>query len=361
MTREPDRALLRRLALAAGPPGHEGEVREIVRAAVSGCGELSYDRLGSILCEKRGDSASPRVVVDGHMDEVGFMVQSVTDAGNLKFIALGGWWGHVLLAQRVLVLTETGERIPGVIGSRPPHFLAASERRKVQEIDSMYIDIGAGSRDEAESFGVRVGDAVVPATEFREMANPDVLSCKAFDNRVGIGVMCELMNSLREKAHPNTVIGTGAVQEEVGCRGAMTSSELSRPDVAIILEGTPADDTPGFTERQGKLGCGPQIRIVDPTALSSKRLVRLVERVASQEKIPIQLAVRKGGGTDASVIHKHGVGVPTVVIGVPARYIHTHVSLIHWRDYAATHSLVLALVERLDEKTVKGLVDFASS
>ncbi|MGE3163849.1 MAG: M42 family metallopeptidase [Planctomycetota bacterium] len=358
MSREPDRELLRTLALTPGAPGHEREVRRVVREALTGCGEVTYDRLGSILCEKRGSSDFPRILLDGHMDEVAFMVQSIGEDGRLRFVALGGWWEHVLLAQRVWILTEADERIPGVIGSRPPHFLSSDERQRVVSIEAMYIDIGATSRLEAESYGVRVGDAVVPAGEFRPLTNPDILSCKAFDNRVGIGILCETLRSLRGVEHPNTVIGVGAVQEEVGCRGARTASEVARPDVAIVLEGTPADDTPGFSEPQGVLGRGPQIRFFDPTAIASKRLIRFVEEVAAKESIPLQLAVRRSGGTDASAVHVHGRGVPTVVIGVPARYIHTHVSLIHWQDYAAAHSLVVALLERLDAGVARGLVDF---
>lgn len=359
MSREPDRELLKSLALAAGAPGHEREVRKVVRQALTGCGSINYDRMGSVLCEKKGTDDFPRIVVDAHMDEVGFMVQSITENGRLRFIALGSWWEHVLLAQRVWILTEADEKIPGVIGSRPPHFLSPEDRQRVTSIENMYIDIGATSRLEAESYGVRVGDAVVPASEFRTLRNPDILSCKAFDNRVGVGLLCEAMRSLKAVSHPSTVIGVAAVQEEVGCRGARTASELARPDVAIVLEGTPADDTPGFTEQQGVLGRGPQIRFFDPTAIASKRLIRFVEEVAAKESIPVQLAVRRSGGTDASSIHLYGSGVPTVVIGVPARYIHTHVTLIHWQDYAAAHSLVFAILERLNGEVARGFLNFS--
>ena len=247
--------------------------------------------------------------------------------------------------------------VPGVIGSKPPHFLSAAERDKVLEVDAMYIDVGASSKKEAEALGIRVGDPVAPHAEFVQLAG-EVLSSKAFDNRAGVALLCETMSALQQKKHPNTVVGVGAVQEEVGCRGAGTATEMSRPDIALVLEGTPADDLPGFTERQATLGKGPQIRFSDPTALSNRRLVRFVEETALKLKIPVQMAVRKSGGTDARSIQVHGRGVPTVVIGVPARYIHTHVSLIHFQDYLAARRLVLETVLRLDVKAVAEIASF---
>ena len=349
--------LLRRLTLAAGAPGDEGEVRSIVRQQLEGAGELSTDRIGSLLCEKRGSAESPRVVLDGHLDEVAFMVQSIDSEGRLKILPLGGWWSHVLLSQRVDVLSEKG-KIPGVIGSKPPHFLSKSERNRVLDIGDLFVDIGAASRQQAEELGIRIGDTIVPHSEFVEFAAPGVLSSKAFDNRVGIGILCETMLALGDTAHASTVIGVSAVQEEVGCRGATTASELARPDLALVLEGTPADDLPGFKERQAILGKGPQIRLYDPTAISNRKLVRFVEKVASDVGIDIQLAVRRSGGTDARSIQRWNRGVPTVVIGVPARYIHSHVSLIRAEDYLASCQLVLELVRRIDQDVVDSVLTF---
>ena len=170
--------------------------------------------------------------------------------------------------------------------------------------------------------------------------------------------MIETLLEFSSRDHPNTIIGVGAAQEEIGCRGAVTASEKASPDVGIVLEGTPADDIPGFTEPQAILGKGPQIRFYDPTAISNRRLAELVAEIASEAEIEIQMAVRRSGGTDAKSIHLHRGGVPTVVIGVPARYIHSHVSLIHWQDYLNTARLVCELVARLDSAAVENLTDF---
>ena len=355
---EPEmKELLRSLTLAAGAPGAEDEVRTLIRENLDGIGEMSCDGLGSILCEKPGDADSPRVMIDGHMDEVGFMVQSITAEGRVNFVPLGGWWAHVLLSQRVDIITSGG-KVPGVIGSTPPHFLTSKKREQLLELEDMYIDIGAASGEEASGMGVQIGDTIVPHAEFCELKNPDILSSKAFDNRVGIGLMIEALLEFSSRQHPNTIIGVGAAQEEIGCRGAVTACEKASPDVGIVLEGTPADDIPGFTESQAILGKGPQIRFYDPTAISNRRLAEFVTGVAAEAGIEIQLAVRRSGGTDAKSIHMHRSGVPTVVIGVPARYIHSHVSLISWQDYLNTAKLVFELIGRLDSAVVESFRDF---
>ncbi len=357
MSDEASRELLRRLSLAAGPPGAEDEVRAIVRDCLRGAGAIRHDRLGSLLCERAGRSDTPRVALDCHLDEVAFLVHGISEEGRLSFVALGNWWGHVLLGQRVDVLGGGG-RIPGVIGSTPPHFLTAEERKTVLEPERMYIDVGASERVQVERLGIRVGDPVVPAAEFREMAIAGVISGKALDNRVGVALMCETLAALGDGEHPNTLIGIAAVQEEVGLRGAGTAAELARPDVALVLECAPADDLPGRERGQAALGRGPQIRHFDPTAISNRRLVRFVEDVAAERGIPIQSAVRRSGGTDAGAIHRSRTGVPTVVIGIPGRYIHSHVTLIQWDDYVGARRLVLELVTRLDRSTVEQFTRF---
>jgi endoglucanase len=349
--------LLRELSLAAGPPGGEDEVRAVVRRRLAGVGSLSHDRLGSLICELPGSAPAPRVMIDSHLDEVAFMVQSIQAEGRLGFVTLGSWWGHVLLGQRVHVLTDRG-RLTGVIGCKPPHFLSAAEREKVLSPDSMYIDLGSSTREEVERLGVRPGDLAVPASEFEEMPVDGVVGGKAVDNRVGVALMCDALAALAKRGHPNTVVGVAAAQEEVGARGAATATHAVRPDAAVVLECTPADDLPGVTERQAVLGAGPQIRWFDPTAISNRRLVRHVEEVARAHALPIQLAVRRSGGTDAGSIHRSLGGVPTVVVGVPARYIHSHFSLMRWDDYDAARALVVELAASLDGERVTGLTTF---
>lgn len=349
--------LLERLCLAAAPPGAEDEARAIVHEQLDGIGAISHDSLGSVICEKRGADGRPRIVLDSHLDEVGFMIQSIDDEGRLALVALGGWWGHVLLGQPVEILGERG-KLRGIIGSTPPHFLPEDQRDRVLSIERMYVDVGARSREEVERLGLRVGDPVVPAAEFRRMPAENVICGKALDNRIGVALMCKTLRSLSEGSHPNTVVGVGAVQEEVGLRGAKTATAVARPDLALVLECTPADDLPGQRARQASLGAGPQLRVFDPTAIPNRRLVRWIEQLATEMKLPLQRAVRRTGGTDAGSIQRAGRGVPTVVIGVPARYIHTHAALMHLDDFEMAGRLVLEATRRLDRPTVESFTDF---
>ncbi len=345
--------LLRELTEADGISGFEDEVRAIFESRLSPVGEILTDRLGGLVCRKRGRVDRPRIMLDCHLDEIGFIVQHITASGFLKFLCVGGWWHHILPAQRVRVWAD-GAKIPGVIGATPPHFLPKERRDRVVETRDMFIDIGASSREEAESWGVRVGAWVAPFSPFTRLRNEKLLMAKAFDNRVGCALCIEATERVTDT--PNTVYAAGSVQEEVGCRGAATTASVVDPDLAIVLEGPPADDTPGFNpeESQGALGKGVQIRTYDPTMIANPRLVAFALTVARDAKIPHQVTVRASGGTNARVIHLHEKGVPAIVLGVPARYIHAHVSVIHVDDYQAALDLVVALLSRLDEKTVSG-------
>jgi putative aminopeptidase FrvX len=351
--------LLRELTTAHAVSGHEGEVRQIFARETAECGAVSTDRMGSVFCEIPHDG--PRVLLAGHMDEIGFLVQAITPDGFIQFHAVGGWWEHCILAQRVVILTRSGAKITGVVSSKPPHFLPESQRRQVLGIDQMYIDVGASSRLEVEQeMGIRLGDPIAPDSTFTPMAKADYFMAKAFDNRVGMAAAIQLAQALAVQKAPNHTILAGTVQEEVGLRGAKPAGFYSRPDIAIILEGPPADDTPGFplSTSQGRLGGGVQIRLYDPSAIMHPKLADLVIKTAQEEKIPHQITVRRGGGTDAGAFHLANEGVPCVVLGVPARYIHTHNAIIDLNDYLHMVALALAVVRRLDQATVDGLLTY---
>jgi endoglucanase len=350
--------LLRELSEAHGPSGNEGPVRKIFRR-LSG-EETQTDLLGNIGCELRGTAEAPRIMLAAHMDEVGFAVQSVTSSGLLRFVPLGGWWSHTLLAQRVRIRNRRGEEVIGVIACKPPHMLSKSERDQLQQIDGMYIDIGARDADEVSSlFGIELGDPIVPDTPF-SVLHSDWMLGKGFDDRAGLALGLQLCERMKKLPHPNTLINVGTVQEEVGTRGAQTICHSVQPDLAIILEGTPADDFPGgdVSTQQGVPGQGVQIRLMDPTAITNRALADFTIATARAHDIPHQVAVRRSGGTDAKVIHLRGAGIPTIVLGVPARYIHTHNGMIHLDDYMSTLELLTEMVCALDRQTVAGFTAF---
>lgn len=355
--------LLRELCEAHSVPGYEDEVRAIFANELEGEeGKLGTDKMGSVFFERGFDKGEPRVLLAGHMDEVGFRVQVITPDGFLKFVPVGGWWTHNLLAQRVEVLSAEGEKILGVISSMPPHFLSEAQRNKVMAIGDLFVDVGAKNKAEVtQGMGIRVGDPIAPVSNFTQMHNSERYMAKAFDNRVGMACVIQATQELvKSKGHPNTLIAAGTVQEEVGLRGAKCLAEVVQPDVAIVLEGPPADDTPGnhLGLSQGVLGGGVQIRMHDPSAIMHPRLAQLAIDVAEAEGIKHQVTVRSSGGTDAGSFHVAGEGVPSVVLGVPARYIHSHNALIDIADYLAMVELSVALVQHLDREKVDELTAY---
>lgn len=345
---------LKTLTEAHGIPGYENEIRAVLREYMRPLGTLTQDKLGSLICQQAGDG--PKVMLAGHMDEIGFMIANITKEGFLRFQQLGGWWDQVLLGQRVIIKTHKGD-IVGVIGAKPPHLLTAEERSKVVVKKDMYIDIGATSKDEVVAAGVRMGDPVVPQSDFVILANPKTYLAKAFDNRIGCAVVIDTLRHFQDTPSPNQVIGVQTVMEEVGVRGATTSVHAVDPDVAIILESDIAGDVPGIEEDESsvKLGGGPSVLLFDARMIPNIKLRDLVIDTAVALNIPLQFSLIAGGATDGSAVHLHGTGVPTVVIGVPARHIHSHGAIIHRDDYDNAVKLVTAVVAKLDAATVANL------
>lgn len=345
---------LKDLVEAHGVSGFESDVAVVMQRYLKGVGEFSRDRLGSFVCEKKGDPKGPRVMLAGHLDEVGFMVKSVSKDGFVKFLPLGGWWGHVVLGQRLIIKTRKGD-VLGVVGSRPPHELRDEDRKKVLEIKDMYIDVGATvDWDVKKKLDIRPGDPIVPDSTYTTMANPNLLLAKAWDNRMGCALAAEVAKRLVGQKHPNTLFAVATVQEEVGLRGAQTSVTKVKPDVAFALDVGIAHDTPG-TEGDEKLGGGPLVTIYDATSIPNRPLLDLVVETAEKAKVPVQFESIERGGTDAGRFHMYGEGVPSISMGIAARYIHSHVSIIDRRDFDMTVKLLVALVKRLDRRTVERL------
>lgn len=346
--------LLKSLTEAHGVSGYETEVRELMRNYLSPLGDIEQDKMGSLICRQGGSAQEPRVVLAGHMDEIGFMVRHITKDGFIKFLQLGGWWDQVLLGHRVLIKTREGD-VPGIIGAKPIHLLPPDERKKVVEKRDMYIDIGVSSAEEVEAAGVRIGDPVVPEAKFVTLASGKTYLSKAFDDRVGCALVVEALRHFAESPHPNTLYGVATVQEEVGTRGAKTSAAVIDPDVAIILESDIAGDVPGIEPEQSavKLGHGPSLLVYDVRMIPNTKFRDLVIDTAAEEGIPLQFSAMEGGATDGAMIHMHNIGVPTVVLSVPARHIHSHGAIIHRDDYDNALKLLAVVIAKLDAETVQ--------
>ncbi|NJN68252.1 MAG: M42 family metallopeptidase [Chloroflexaceae bacterium] len=344
--------LLQELSQVSGAPGQEQPVRQVMQRYLEPLGEVLSDNLGGIACRKVGQADGPKIMLAGHMDEVGFLVRRITRDGFLKFQPLGGWSSQVLLSHRVEVSTRNGPLV-GVIGAKPRHLTPPEERQKLIEPEEMYIDIGASSAEEAMAWGVRPGDPIVPISPLTVLHNEKLLMAKAWDNRVGCALVIEVLRRMQHQPHPNIIYGVATVQEEIGLRGAKTMANLVAPDIGLILEGCPAADTPdvSFDESTVALGRGPAISLYDRSMVPHVGLRNLVMDCAEAQGIPIQYRVSRGG-TDGGEIHLSGKGVPSLVVSVPARYIHSHNAILHLDDVVQTARLMVAVVHRLDAGTV---------
>lgn len=350
--------MLQELTEADGLPSFEDDVRGIFKKYLQEISELDKDGLGSIIAKREGLAGGPRIMLAGHMDEIGFMVKSITEKGFIKFVSLGGWWGHTVLAQRVRIKGRDGD-VVGVVGSKPPHILSDKERKNVIEIKDMFIDVGAKDKEEVESFGVLPGDPILPDSPFTLLKNKRLMMAKAWDDRIGVALIIDLFHELQQMKHPNVVYGVGTSQEEVGLRGAKTSAAKIDPHVGIALDVGIAMDTPGIEKDNilSSMGSGPAIVLKDGSHLPNRKLRDLLFETAKEENIPYQLELIERGGTDAGSIHLNRIGVPTVAICIPTRYIHSHSSLLSLDDYENTLKLLKAVIVKLDERTVKDLVE----
>ncbi|MFH2037522.1 MAG: M42 family metallopeptidase [Candidatus Zixiibacteriota bacterium] len=348
--------LLQELTDAYGVSGYEGDARDVMARYMKKLTTLEYDHLGSLIGTKKGTAESPRVALVGHMDEIGFMVKEITKEGYIKFLPLGGWWGHVALGQRVQIMTDSGP-VVGVIGSTPPHLLKAKEREKVLEIDDMFIDVGVMENyDITKKLGVKVGDPIIPDSKFTIMNHNKMYLAKAFDNRVACAMVIEVLKNFQKTKHPNTILGIGTVQEEVGLRGARTAAFQSEPDVAIILDVSVARDIPPENfDRAEKFGGGPGILVYDGSMIPNQRLRKLAIKTAEENKITFHLTALQRGGTDGGAFHIARTGVPSIFICIETRYIHSHNSIIYRKDYDNVVKLATALAKKLDKKTVESL------
>ncbi len=339
---------LRELSDAFGVAGHEEEVRELIRGMaaphVDGC---EVDPLGNLICS-RGEG--PVVMLDAHMDEVGFLVRWIEVDGFLRLSPVGGWDERVPLGHRITIRTRTGRKILGVIGAAPPHILSQEERKKAVPIEDLFVDVGARDREEAEDMGVRIGD---PATIHYPFAviKGGYVTGKAFDDRAGCAVALEVLERTAKEELPFKLVVNFAVCEEVGLRGAKAAAFRIGPRVALALEGTIGADIPGVPEAKQpvRLGRGPAITVADRSLIVPRRMVEFLERVAEEEGIPYQYKLPIYGGTDAGAIHLERGGIMAGVVAVPCRYIHSPVSTLSLDDLEATVRLVVGFLRRVEE------------
>jgi endoglucanase len=355
--------LLQALADAPGPSGFEEPVRKIMVERMKPLSEkLSYDGLGSVIAVQ--GTSGPRIMVDAHMDELGGVVRRVSHDGYLTMQMLGGWLDQALVDQRWTIIGSKGP-VRAVTGIRDIHIVPQEERTKVYPRESIFLDVGAKNAVEVAALGLEPGDPVVPDAPFAVMngaqnyQNQNYLG-KGWDDRVGCAVVIEAMKKLAHAPHPNQIFWVATVQEEIGLRGAHTSSEIVKPEIGIAIEGGVTRDAPGVhpEEAQELLGGGPAIFLYDSSALPNLKLVSLIKQTAKEKSIPLQSDLIQGYGDDSSEMQKSNGGAPTVNMVVPVRYTHSHNGIMNRGDFDKMVDLLVAVLQKLDAKTVANVRDF---
>ena len=355
---DPTETLLRDLSNAPGPSGFEEAVRAIMVPRMKAASEdLRYDGLGSVIA--RQGSSGPRVMLDAHMDELGGVLRRVTPDGFLSMQMLGGWLDQALAGQRWVIIGSKGP-VHAVSSIRDIHLAAAEERGSLIKRDAVFLDVGAGSAAEVAALGIAPGDPVVPDSGFEVLNGTANYAGKAWDDRVGCAVLLMAMERLKVTGHPNQIFFVATVQEEIGLRGARTTTAIVKPDIGIAIEGGVTGDAGGAhpEESQVKLGHGPGLFLYDSSALPNRKLVSLIRKVAGEAGVPLQFDLVQGYGDDSAEMQTVAGGAPTVNLIVPARYTHVHTGVINRHDFDQTVDLVVALLRRLDAKTVADLRDF---
>src|SRR5215213_9674503 len=342
--------VLRKLLTAPGPSGYEQAAAAVYREAAAAFADVTHDSVGSTVARVKGTADGPLLAVIGHIDEIGLIVNHIDDDGFLWFGGVGGWDPVILVGQRVEVATRGGV-VPGVVGKKPIHLLRDEERKQVPELRNLHIDIGAKDGDEARSL-VRIGDVAVIAGEPLEYPNGRLVS-RSLDNRLGCFVAFEAARLVADAGGaPGDVAGVAVTQEEITFAGARTTAYSLRPDVAIVVDVTFATDAPGTEEKElgrHRFGSGPVIgrgSTLDPAVFE------LLYATAEAEGIPFTVAASaRSTGTDADVLHVAAAGIPTGVVSIPLRYMHSPVEMVELEDVHNTARLLAAFAQALKPDT----------
>jgi len=340
--------LLKRLTETPGIAGREERISEVVKKEMEEiCDEVRSDALGNLIGLKKG-SGNGKIMLAGHMDEIGFIVKHIDDKGFIRLQPVGGFDPRTLMGQRVVVHGKEdliGNLAPA---TSPVHILTEEEKKKQLQIKDFFVDLGLPPEQVKEM--VEMGDPVTLRQEFVQVGNS--FSNKAMDDRVGVLVMLEAARKLKQ--HQANIYLAATVQEEVGLRGALTSAYGIVPDLGIALDVTLAADYPGAQEPEyvTRLGEGVAIKIMDSASISDHKLVKRLKEIAREEEIPYQMEILPRGGTDAGAIQKTQAGVPVATLSVPCRYVHTVNEMVSQKDLEATINLLASFLSTTDPENL---------
>lgn len=353
------RSLIETLSNAFGVSGFEREVAEKVIDYSKEFADATTDRMGNVYLQYPEQKTKPvQVLLDAHLDEVGFIVQAIRPNGLIDFLPVGGWMINNVAAHTVMIRTQEGNKHKGITASIPPHFMSEAQKNKPLTFDELVIDVGTTSKAETEALGIAIGDPIVPDVTFETLHDGKLLLGKAFDCRIGVACLLETMKEFQTDASDSQVELKAALstQEEVGIRGAQVVARQTKADLAIVFEGCPADDT--FTPEykiQSALKKGPMLRHFDMSMITHPGFQRLALDLAEKHQIKVQSSVRKGGGTNGSAYHLADQGIPTIVVGIPVRYAHTHYGYVAYEDFVSAKELVLTILKNVTPEILEQL------
>lgn len=342
--------LLKTILDAPGISGYEKEIAAIMtRELKKYCDEVYTDNFGNVIARK--GKGKRKIMLASHMDEIGLLVKFITKDGYLNFIKVGGIDDRILLGQRVIVKSKHGD-VTGIIGAKPPHLQREEDRKHPVKYEDMFIDIGCKDKKEAEK-KVSIADPVVFDVTSGQLNGSNLYYGKAIDNRIGCYALIKIMEKL--KSPGAEVYAVATVQEEVGLKGARTSSYAINPDFAIAIDTTVAGDTPGIKETESslKLGEGVAITIMEAAGrgvIVTEKVRELFVETAKQRRIKYQLDVIEGGMTDGAIIYMNREGIPTGVLSIPTRYVHAPTGVFSMDDLDTTVTLAQAVVEKVATK-----------
>ena len=341
--------LLKKLTESFGPSGFEDETRKIVMEELKPlCSRVWVNTMGSVVGYKAGKAKKDKrkkIMVAGHIDEIGFLVSHVDDkTGFIRITPVGGFDPKNLVAQRVMVLGKGKHKLNGLLNfaGKPIHMQTPEDRKREMKVSDFYVDLGIPGKEAAGK--VEVGDPVAWRRDFMQMG--DCYNCKSMDDRVGVYVMIEALRKCKGNTHDIYAVGT--VQEEVGLRGATTSAYEIEPDIAIALDVTLAMDTPGGEphSKVSELGKGITISIMNSAVISDRQLVKEFRTIAKRKKIPVQLEILPRGGTDAGAMQRAKSGARAVTLSIPTRHVHSVNETVHKDDVQAGIDLLAAFLSQ---------------
>lgn len=310
------------------------------------------DGLNSVIAYRENYKNPLKMMIATHVDEVGFIVKSIDEKGFIKMEAVGSWWSHLVMGQLMKITTSQNKSFLALVGSLPTHGISKEVKDNTVDLNRLYLDLGVSSKESVLKLGINIGDMITPYTEAKMMNEEGYVMAKALDNRISTYILMRFLEEVNDK---NNIFGAFTTQEEVGLRGARTSTNMIKPDIAFAIDTTLAGDTP-MTQNICKLNGGVVLSMIDSNSIAPRKLIRYLEDLCVKNNIIYQYAVFNGGGTDSGNIHKSLNGILNLTLSVPIRYMHSNYSVVNLNDVEECIKLLLAINDDITLEKIEEMI-----